>query len=297
MKLDSFIHFTKVDLMPGVPLYVYSVKGEYYSLLIDTGINQMREQITELCKETGNIKNVLITHAHADHIGCNQAVKNLTNAQFFAAGYLSWIEDLKIHYKEFCIPSEYLPDSPEQRNEILGLMDGPVHIDVIIKEGTTFRPGNDIELTTIELPGHKIEEVAFLENNSGNLFMGDLLLALAAPFFHGFQTLKGFRKSLDRIEEMIKENKIKRILAAHHPPLDQESSIEAINDTRSFLNEVEECSVEMAKGVDFPTLWKNVCSKLNKQLEFRGFAMLQVLVNELIKEGKFYKENNMIFRK
>jgi hypothetical protein len=45
MLPDSFIHYTKVDLMPGVPLYVYSVKGEHYSILIDTGINQMREQI------------------------------------------------------------------------------------------------------------------------------------------------------------------------------------------------------------------------------------------------------------
>ena len=53
MKLDSFIHFTKIDLMPGVPLYVCSLEGKYYSILIDTGINQMREQILELCKETG----------------------------------------------------------------------------------------------------------------------------------------------------------------------------------------------------------------------------------------------------
>jgi glyoxylase-like metal-dependent hydrolase (beta-lactamase superfamily II) len=296
MKLDSFIYYTKVDLMPRVPLNVYALKGEHYSLLIDTGINQMRKQILELCKETENIKNVLITHAHADHIGCNQAVKNLTHAQFFAAGALSWIEDLEIHYKEFCIPSEHLPDSPEQRKEILGLMDGPVNVDVVIKEGITFRPGNNIELVTIELPGHKLEEVAFFEKNSGILFMGDVLLALAAPFFHGFQTARGFRKSLNRIEQMIEKNQVKKILAAHHPPLDQKDALKAINNTQNFLTEVEEASIEFANGVDFPTLWKNVCTKLNRQLEFRGFAMLQVQINELIEEGKLFKENDKIFR-
>jgi len=296
MKLDSFIHYTKADLMPGVPLYVYSLLGEHYSILIDTGIKQMREQILELCKETGNIKNVLITHAHADHIGCNQAVKNLTHAQFFAAGAISWIEDFEVHYKEFCIPSEHLPDTPEQRNEILGLMDGPVNVDIVIKEGMTFRPGNNIELITIELPGHKLEEVAFLEKNSGILFMGDVLLALAAPFFHGFQTARGFRKSLDRIENMIEKNQIKKILAAHHPPLDQKLSLNTINDTRRFLNEVEEITIEKANGINFSTLWKNVCSKLNKQLEFRGFAMLQVQIDELIEEGKLFKDNDNIFR-
>lgn len=296
MKLDSFIHYTKVDLMPGVPLYVYALKGEHHSLLIDTGINQMREQILELCKEADNIKNVLITHAHADHIGCNQAVKNFTNAQFFAAGALSWIEDLETHYKEFCIPSEHLPDSPEQRNEILGLMDGPVHVEVVINEGTKFRPGNNIELTTIEVPGHKLEEVAFLEKNSGILFMGDLLLALAAPFFHGFQTARGFRKSLNKVEKMIEKNLVKQILAAHHPPLDQKNSLKAINDTLRFLNMVEEVTIEEANGVNFPALWKNVCSSLDKQLEFRGFAMLQIQVDELVEEGKLFIENEKIFR-
>ncbi len=297
MKLDSFIHYTKIDLMPGVPLYVYAIKGNHYSILIDTGINQMREQILELCNEASPVKNVLITHAHADHIGCNSAVKNLINAQFFAAGAISWIEDLEIHYKEFCIPSEHLPDSEEQRKEIMGLMDGPVHIDIIIKEGITFRPGDEIDLVTIEFPGHKLEEVAFLERNSGTLFMGDVLLALAAPFFHGFQTANGFRKSLQQLEEMINKNEIKKILAAHHQPLNQEDSLKSISDTKHFLDQVEEATLNEAEGIDFPTLWKNVCSRLNKQLEFRGFAMLEVQVNELIEEGKLFKEGDKIFRK
>jgi glyoxylase-like metal-dependent hydrolase (beta-lactamase superfamily II) len=296
MLPEKFIHYTNVDLMPGVPLYVYALKGEHYSILIDTGINQMHQQIMELCSEVKNVKKVLITHAHADHIGCNAAVKNLTGAHFYAAGALSWIEDLDIHYNEFCIPSEHLPDSPEQRNEIMGLMDGPVHVDVVINEGTTFRPDDNIELTTIAFPGHKLEEVAFLEKNSGTLFMGDVLLALAAPFFHGFQTARGFRKSLKKLEEMIEKNQIKKILAAHHPPLDQKDSMKVINDTKYFLLQVEESVIEAANGIEFHKLWKNVCDKMNKQYEFRGFAMLQLQVDELIEEGKLFKENEKIFR-
>jgi hypothetical protein len=95
---------------------------------------------------------------------------------------------------------------------------------------------------------------------------------------------------------MIEKNQIKKILAAHHPPLDQELSLNAINDTRRFLNEVEEITIEQAKGINFSTLWKNVCSKLNKQMEFRGFAMLQVQIDELIEEGKLFKDNDKIFR-
>ena len=296
MKLDGYIYFTKVDLMPGVPLYVYAVKGKNYSILIDTGIKDMKDQIIDLCKETGNVRNVLITHAHADHIGCNKAVKEYTNAQFFAAGALPWIEDLEIHYREFCIPNEHLPDSAQQREEIMGLMDGAVHIDSVIAEGTKFRPSDDIELTTVELPGHKLEEVGFLDEKTGTLFMGDVLLAVAAPFFHGFQTARGFRNTLNRIEEMINSGKINRILTAHHPPLGKVEAIKSLNDARHFLNEVEEAVISSADGVEFHELWKSVCKKLNRQLEFRGYAMLEVQVQELIEEKKLYKENGKIFK-
>ena len=186
MKLNNFIHYTNIDLMPGVPLYVYAIKGDHYSVLIDTGISQMKNQIINLCDKVDEIKNVLITHAHADHIGCNRAVKEHTNAEFCAAGAIDWIEDLDIHYKEFCIPSDDLPDSPEQQAEIMGLMDGPVHIDIKLVEETIFRLGKNIELKTLALPGHKLEEVGFLEIHSGTLFMGDVFLALAAPFLSWF---------------------------------------------------------------------------------------------------------------
>ena len=297
MYLDNNIFYTTLDLMPGVPLNVYALHGKEYSILIDTGIKSMRKQILSLCKETSNIRNVLITHVHADHIGCNVAVKERTNAQFFAAGAIPWIENMETHYLEFCIPSEHLPDSKEQRDEILSLMDGPVNVDTVITEGTTFRPGNSIELETIALPGHKLEEVGFLNRSTGDFFTGDVLLALAAPFFHGFQTARGFRKSLYKIKQMIESGKINRMFAAHHHPLDNEKAYEVINWTERFLDDVQNEVINQAEDTDFPTLWKNVCSSMNKQLEFRGYAMLQVQVDELIEDQILYKEDEKIFRK
>jgi glyoxylase-like metal-dependent hydrolase (beta-lactamase superfamily II) len=297
MYLDNNIFYTTLDLLPDVPLNVYALRGKEYSILIDTGIKSMREQILSLCEETTNIRNVLITHVHADHIGCNVAVKEKTNAQFFAAGAIPWIENLETHYLEFCIPSEHLPDSKEQRDEILGLMDGPVNVDMILTEGTIFRPGNGIELETIALPGHKLEEVGFLNHSTGDFFTGDILLALAAPFFHGFQTARGFKNSLNKIKNMMEMRKIKRILAAHHHPLNRERAYEVISLTEKFLDDVQNAVIQEAKGVDFPSLWKNVCNRMNKQLEFRGYAMLQVQVDELIEDFILYKDNGKIFRK
>ncbi len=297
MQLDNNIYYTTLDLMPGVPLNIYALRGSEYSILIDTGIKSMRDQVLFLCVETGNIRNVLITHAHADHIGCNAAVKEKTNAQFFAAGAIPWIENMETHYLEFCIPSEYLPDSPEQRDEILGLMDGPVNVDAVLKEGTTFRPGDGIELETIALPGHKLEEVGFLNHSTGDFFTGDILLALAAPFFHGFQTARGFRNSLDKIKELIAQDKVKRLLAAHHHPLDKVKATDAIKTTEIFLDDIKQTVIQEANGIHYPILWKRICERMNKQLEFRGYAMLKVQVNELIEDGILYNDNGRIIRK
>jgi glyoxylase-like metal-dependent hydrolase (beta-lactamase superfamily II) len=279
---DGAVTSTHVELMPGVPLYVYAIKGSRYSVVIDSGIAPMRDAVLELCREAAPVDLLLITHAHADHIGCNASVVEATGAKVAAAGALPWIEDLELHYREFCIPSEHLPDSPEQRDEILGLMDGGVAVDLVIGEGTTLRLGDGLELQTLALPGHKLEEIAFLDPASGDLFMGDVLLALAAPFFHGFQTARGFRSSLDRVQGMLEAGRVRRVLAAHHPPMDRDRALESVHDTRTFLDRIESATLEAAEGVPFPTLWKRVCAALDKQLEFRGFAMLEVQVEELI---------------
>ena len=62
--------------MPGVPLNVYALRGDDYAVIIDTGIAEMRDQILELGREAGGVRYALITHAHADHIGCNAAVRD-----------------------------------------------------------------------------------------------------------------------------------------------------------------------------------------------------------------------------
>ncbi len=333
MKLDGNVFTTRTTLMPGVPLCVYGVAGRDFGVIVDTGVASMREQLLELCREVGNVGFVLLTHAHADHIGCNRAVQAATGARFAAAGALPWIEDMETHYREFCLVAEGaanagatggpimagadagggvgaeagadgggdLPDSDEQRAEILGLMDGAVHVDVVVGDGARFRLDDDTELVTVALPGHKLEEVAFWNPATGDLFMGDVFLALAAPFFHGFQTARGFRSSLERVERMLADGAVTRVLPAHHEPLDADGAAREVARTRAFLREVEDATVEVAAagregGVTFSELWRGVCRALNRQLEFRGYAMLQAQVAELVQEGVLRREGGRIGR-
>ncbi len=83
---------------------------------------------------------------------------------------------------------------------------------------------------------------------------------------------------------------------AHHLPLEPERALEAIAQTRQFLDQVEAATLEAATGVDFKTLWKTVCQTMNKQLEFRGYAMLEVQVEELVAAGQLKRVDGRISR-
>lgn len=282
--------------MPGVPLHVYAVEGPEYSVLIDTGIFQMRDAILDLCDRAGTPRLVLITHAHHDHIGCNSAVKEHTGALFGAAGALEWIEDYEIQYREFCQPEFTLEYVPNQREEVLSIMDTPIHMDMLIQDGDLFRLGEGLELRTLAVPGHKLEEVAFLETRSKSLFMGDLLLALKTPFFHGFQTSTGFYRSLVRVQTLIENGSVEQVYPAHHDAMNAEQALITIGETRQMLNDISAATLEEARGASFEQIWKGVCSRMNRQLEFRGYAMMQVQLNEMTESGLLRYEQNHWWR-
>lgn len=290
------IHQTRINLMPGLPLCVYAVRGPWGTALIDTGIAAMKDQILALGRELGGVRYALITHAHVDHIGCNQAVQQAFQPLFMAGGALPWIEDMEAHYNAFCLPEE-LPDSPEQRAEIMGLVDGAVSVNLVIGEGTQIRLGDGIELQTLALPGHKLEEIGFLETSTQTLIVGDVLLALVAPFFHGFQTARGFHASLNRLQSLLETGRARRILAAHHLPLTPEEALPVIAQTRQFLLDLEEATLEAAQALPFRELWQAVCKRMDKQLEFRGYAMLRDLVTELLQDGRLAVVDGRIVRR
>ena len=298
MQLSDRLYSTHIELLPGVPLYVYAVRGDHSSAIIDTGIRPMRDSVLHLCEQASSdtvpLAWVLTTHLHADHIGNHRAVRERFDAKIACGGSATWLEDFDVHYREFCLP-ELVAEPLGQRDEILGLMDGPTIADVKLQPGSLVRLGG-INLEVIPFAGHKLEEIGFLERESGTLILGDLLLALDAPFFHGFDTASGFRESLARLEELIQAGTVQRVLSSHHVPLEADGAIAAVARTRRFLDDVEAATLEAASSVHFEMLWRSVSARLSKEADFRGYAMLRSQVNELEATGRLHVHAGRIER-
>lgn len=103
-----------------------------------------------------NIKFILLTHGHADHVGAVAKLKKKYNVEV----YMSKKD------KDFL-------ESPEtMRSSSFGLEVEPAKVDLFVNENSEIYFG-DTSIEVIETPGHTLGSVCYLYNNI--LFSGDTL--------------------------------------------------------------------------------------------------------------------------
>lgn len=103
-----------------------------------------------------NLKFILITHGHVDHVGAVARLKEKYNVHV----YMSEID------KDFL-------ESPEKmRSSSFGLETTPASVEHTVKEGDEI-PFGKYFIKVIETPGHTLGSVCYLYNNV--LFSGDTL--------------------------------------------------------------------------------------------------------------------------
>ena len=137
--------------------YLLIDKNTNDAILIDCSSSE-DNYISEIKKLRVNLKKILLTHGHFDHIlGCNRF-----HEEFGADIYVSNEDKEQI---------EYAP----QMTMMLGGIKIPeiTSVNNIVKDGDKFKIG-EIELTAISTPGHTQGGICYLTNN-GKLFSGDTL--------------------------------------------------------------------------------------------------------------------------
>ena len=116
------------------------------------------DYINEIKKLGVNLKKILLTHGHFDHIlGCNRFFE-----EFGSEIYVSQEDKEQISY------------APQMTMMLGGIQIPEVtSVNNIVKDGDTFKIG-DVELTAISTPGHTKGGMCYLSND-GKVFSGDTL--------------------------------------------------------------------------------------------------------------------------
>lgn len=167
----------------------YLISTDKAAVVIDPGF---KTEITAdfLKANGGKARMILITHAHFDHIGGAEALRNETGVEI-GIGEL---------------------DAPALRDTGLNLSDkfhahiAPFSADRTFCDGEKFSVG-DIDFEVILTPGHTVGGVSYLSGES--LFSGDTLFAGAVgrTDMPG-GSLKALKKSLKRLIALPEETKV-----------------------------------------------------------------------------------------
>ncbi len=136
--------------------YIIGDESTKEGMIIDPGAEANR--ILSKVKDLGlNIKYIVLTHAHIDHVGAVKEVKDATGAE------------LAIHTDD----EKYLQAGPSPEAAVFfSNMSPPPPPDILLKGGDSIDVGN-LHFLVLHTPGHSLGCICLLYN--GVVFSGDTL--------------------------------------------------------------------------------------------------------------------------
>lgn len=285
----------QVWLSPEVPLSVHLIRGADFSVLVDSGVSSMYEQIRELIlgnlDDPHRVKVILNTHSHHDHMGCNSRLKAMTGALVAASGvHAAWHSNFELQYREFAQEHpELVSDTPELRSLVWGTIDAPHRVDLHIDDGFVIDLGDDVLLETVALPGHIDGELGFVEHRTRTLLLGDCLTGVDWSFFHGYSDVDVYLRSLARMRSIIHDKGIRLVRAAHYPCLTADEALAAIAHIEQGIATVDMLVQQVsaqAGEFDLRDAWLTVSDNLRKDRCFRGLRLVEAHLRRLVANSK-----------
>lgn len=156
---EGFLY--QLTFMPRVfPVNCYFIEEEDALTLIDAALPKSAKPILDAAEQLGKkIKRILLTHAHSDHIGALDELKEKLNVPVYISN-----RDSRL------LAGDSSLDSSEPQTPIRGGVPKNIKTvpDVLMKEGDQIG-----SLIVISTPGHTPGSMSFLDQRTNMLIAGD----------------------------------------------------------------------------------------------------------------------------
>jgi hydroxyacylglutathione hydrolase len=264
MRVTEHIHAIRIPFTipvgPGNEItrevYAYIVFGDGISL-VDSGVAGSETIFSDYIKKNGRdpkeIRNVILTHSHPDHIGAARAIQQATGCSVLAhGGEKEWIEDTERQFRERPVPGFHT------------LVGGPVTVDSVLADGDVVDLGASVRCEVMHTPGHSRGSITLVFGNEKTIISGDCL-----PLPNDLPIYENSSVSVNSINRLKRMKHIEVLLSSWEAPIHGYTHIEKrIDEGLSWLRRIHETVLkeQNRSKSDVMELCRNVVRELGLPL-------------------------------
>lgn len=187
--------------------------------IVDTGIASspaegMAPALEALGRRIEDVRWILLTHGHIDHIGGARALWELTGRRarvviHEADAHL--LRSRRAHVDEYLsVRGQYLHDpegAAKQTATAEAVISGEMEPTMLVRGGERLSLGGDVTVSVHSIPGHTAGSVAYVVEGQNSVFVGDAVQVHgAANGFPGYEDPDAYRSSLQYLRDEIRPN-------------------------------------------------------------------------------------------
>jgi glyoxylase-like metal-dependent hydrolase (beta-lactamase superfamily II) len=240
MQITEHVHAIKIPFPASTRfVYAYLIYGKQFCM-VDSGIAPAKEMVFDYLRKTRHDPNevrwLLQTHSHGDHIGLSSEIKKISGCQVAAhAGEKDWIEDIDKQYRERPTPTfrTYVQNGTK--------------VDRVVKDGDVLDLGGGDSLKVIHTPGHSAGSISFVYLPDGALFSGD-----AIPVAGGLPIYSDVFVTVQSIKKLKAVKGLKALFSSWHDPIQGEKVYQTMDEALAYMQRVHE--VVRQKNAEEPSL-------------------------------------------
>jgi glyoxylase-like metal-dependent hydrolase (beta-lactamase superfamily II) len=185
--------------------------------IVDTGVasspaDGMAPALEALGRRIEDVRWILLTHGHIDHVGGAHALWELTGRRarvVISEADAPLLRSRRAHVQNYLdVRAKYLSDPEAEAKQTAmaaGAISGELEPTVLVRGGETLSLGGDVTVSVHAIPGHTPGSVAYVVDGQDDVFVGDAVQVHgAANGFPGFEDPRSYRASLEYLRDVVR---------------------------------------------------------------------------------------------